>query len=102
LIPSFQSKYVLHIAKMRKLNLISKSKVVDELIRRRLIARHLRSLTLNTAKPSEYSPLPEFLAGILLLDLDNDESHVVVLWGVGGESVSRLQDAIYHLLSRKS
>jgi len=61
LIPSFQSKYVLHIAKMRKLNLISKSKVVDELIRRRLIARHLRSLTLNTAKPSEYSRSRSFL-----------------------------------------
>src|SRR6516162_2968973 len=57
-------------------------------------------LSLNTGWPSEYSALPEFLAGILHLDLDNDESHVVVLRGVGGESVGRLQDAIYHLLSR--
>ncbi len=41
-------------------------------------------------------------ASSLLLDLDNDEGHVVVLPGAGGESVGRVHDPINDLFRRKT
>jgi len=70
-----------------------------------VLMRHARVCSpswLNTRRPPEYSHMPKFLAGKLLLDLDNDEGHVVVLRDAGGESVGRVHDAIYHLLRRKT